>query len=57
MVDIPDSIRVKLVKIGNSIRMTIPKSIAWALSLKAGEYVEVNIIDGAIIVKREANPE
>lgn len=53
MSEIPKPIKVKIAKMGNSLRMTIPKSIAWALDWKPGDYVEVNIIDGKMIVKRE----
>ena len=52
MTDNSKPIQVKLVKIGNSTRMTIPRPIAWALGLKAGDYVEVNVDDGCIIVKK-----
>jgi len=47
---------VRIGNMGNSLRMTIPKSIACALNLKAGDHVEANIADGNMIVKREANP-
>ena len=49
---VPLTIPVKVVKIGNSLRMTIPKPVADALNIKEGDTVEVGITDGEMIVKK-----
>ena len=43
---------VKLQKIGNSIRATIPKEIVENLSLKQGEDMSVTVVDESIVLKR-----
>ena len=52
MLKIPLTISVKVVKIGNSLRMTIPKPVAQALELKEGDTVDVGITDSSMIVKK-----
>jgi antitoxin component of MazEF toxin-antitoxin module len=44
---------VKLQKIGNSIRATIPKNIVDDLSLKQGEDMIVSVIDNSILLKKK----
>ncbi len=44
---------VKLQKIGNSIRATIPKEIVDDLSLKEGEDVIVAEVDETILIRRK----
>jgi AbrB family looped-hinge helix DNA binding protein len=44
---------VKLQKIGNSIRATIPKEIVENLALKEGDHMVVATIDGAIFLRRK----
>lgn len=46
------TIEVKIAKMGNSLRMTIPVPVARVLELKDGDIVEVGVLDGAMIVKR-----
>jgi antitoxin component of MazEF toxin-antitoxin module len=46
------TIEVKIAKMGNSLRMTIPVPVARVLELKDGDTVEVGVLDGAMIVKR-----
>jgi len=43
---------VKLQKIGNSIRATIPKDIVENLSLKRGDDMIVAVVDDSILLKR-----
>jgi AbrB family looped-hinge helix DNA binding protein len=44
---------VKLQRIGNSIRATIPKEIVEDLSLKEGEDVIVAEVDETILIRRK----
>ena len=44
--------RVKLQKIGNSIRATIPRNVAEALALKPGEEMVVDAVDDTVLLKR-----
>lgn len=46
--------RIKIVKVGNSLRITIPKEIVEALRLKVGESVDVSIDGRRIIVSRSS---
>lgn len=41
---------IRVVKIGNSLRMTIPKEIAEAIHLKAGDFVNVSLETNQVIV-------
>lgn len=43
---------VKLQKIGNSLRATIPKDAARALSLRQGEEVVVNIVGDSVVLQK-----
>ncbi|MDA4118225.1 MAG: AbrB/MazE/SpoVT family DNA-binding domain-containing protein [Thaumarchaeota archaeon] len=47
------AITVKLQKIGNSIRATIPKEIVEELSLKEGEDMIVAELDETILIRRK----
>jgi AbrB family looped-hinge helix DNA binding protein len=49
----PPMATVKLQRIGNSIRATIPKEIVDDLSLKEGEDVIVTEVDETILIKRK----
>lgn len=54
----PLTILVKVVRIGNSLRMTIPRAVARVLDLKEGDSLEVGLKDGMIIVKKaDTSPE
>jgi antitoxin component of MazEF toxin-antitoxin module len=44
--------RVKLQKIGNSIRATIPRDVAEALALKPGEEMLVDTVDDTVLLKK-----
>jgi putative addiction module antidote len=52
--DLPLTISVKVVKVGNSLRMTIPREVTTALGIKAGDMLEVGLDDHSIIVKKSA---
>jgi putative addiction module antidote len=43
---------VKLTKIGNSMRVTIPREIIEVMKLKEGDILRVDIKDGTIIIKK-----
>lgn len=44
---------VKAVKIGNSIRATIPKEIAEYLKIQEGDTLEITVSDRTINIRRE----
>jgi putative addiction module antidote len=44
--------KIKIVKVGNSLRVTIPKEIAEAVRLKVGDLVNISLEDSRIIVCR-----
>jgi len=46
------TIEVKIAKMGNSLRMTIPVPVARVLNLKDGDTVEVGVKDGIMVVKK-----
>lgn len=49
----PIPFKVKAVKIGNSIRMTIPKQITDYLKIEAGDTLEVIVQDSEMIVRKK----
>ena len=55
--EMPLTIRVKIAKMGNSLRMTIPVDVARALDLNDGDYVEIGITDSSMIVKKVRGEE
>jgi antitoxin component of MazEF toxin-antitoxin module len=48
------TLKVKIVKMGNSIRMTIPKLVIRALKWEVGDTVEIGVEDDTMIVKKSA---
>ena len=44
---------IKLQRVGNSIRATIPKDMADNLSLREGEEVIVDTNDDAVVIKKK----
>ena len=50
---VPIPFKVKAVKIGNSIRMTIPKQIAEYLKINEGDTLEVMVQNREITVKKK----
>ena len=49
----PVPFKVKAVKIGNSIRMTIPKPVADYLNINEGDSLEVTVQDSEMVVKKK----
>ena len=54
MLELPLTIKVKIAKMGNSVRMTIPKPVLEALEWNDGDMVEVGIEDSRMIVEKAA---
>lgn len=48
----PIFFKIKVVKVGNSLRMTIPKEICEALNIKEGDTLAVTTTNGEILVKK-----
>jgi len=48
----PLTIQVKIFKLGNSLRMTIPIEVVRALNLKAGDFLEIGLDNSHMTVKR-----
>lgn len=44
--------KIRIVKVGNSLRMTIPKEIVEATRLKRGDVVNVSLENYNIIVRK-----
>ena len=54
MVQVPLTIKVKIAKMGNSVRMTIPKPVLESLKWMDGDTVEVGIEGNQMTVKKVA---
>jgi len=50
---LPLKIKVKVVKVGNSLRMTIPKDIVREMGLKAGDQLLVSLTDSQMLVEKQ----
>lgn len=48
----PLTLRVKLSKMGNSLRMTVPVPVLQALGWEEGDILEVGVTDNSMIVKK-----
>jgi len=48
----PIEFKVKLVKIGNSLRATLPKEVCEALGLKEGNILGVSVTDYEVRIRR-----
>lgn len=46
----PVKFKMKVGKIGNSLRVTIPKEVAETIGLKAGDMVNISLDDSRIII-------
>jgi len=57
MMKMPLTIEVKLTKIGNSLRITVPKDVLRALSWKEGDMLEVGLTDSTMTVKKKEKKE
>jgi len=49
---VPVQFRVKLTKIGNSLRITIPKPLVDGLGLKQGDMLILTVTDNQIKISR-----
>jgi putative addiction module antidote len=49
---LPIELKVKVVKIGNSLRITIPKEVAEALGLRQGDVVYVGLSKARMVVRK-----
>ncbi len=50
----PLEILIKAVKVGNSLRMTIPKEVTSYLDLKAGDTLAVTVTDHTMEVRKKS---
>jgi len=48
---------VKLQKIGNSIRATIPKEVADSLGLKPGEEMVIDAVENTVLLKKRGSKD
>ena len=53
----PLTITVKLVKIGNSLRVTIPKDVIRTLNWKAGDILEIGSDNSHMTVSKTGKKE
>ena len=51
----PITLKRTLVKIGGSLRLTIPPEIAEMLGIKEGDEVEFSTTNGDVIIKKAMN--
>lgn len=49
----PVEFEISVVKVGNSLRMTIPKQIAKAMKLVKGDVLLVSMTNGDMIVRKQ----
>ena len=49
----PDVRKIKLQKIGNSLRATIPREVADELDLRQGQSLLIDARDGKIVMRKE----
>ena len=49
----PVKFKMKLAKVGNSLRLTIPKPVVDGLGLKEGEILILSVSDDEIRVRRQ----
>ncbi len=49
---VPIELKMKVAKIGNSLRITLPKPITDQLKIKAGDILGLSLTDGEIIVRK-----
>jgi putative addiction module antidote len=49
--------KIKVVKVGNSLRVTIPKEIAEAIKVKTGDLVNISLENSRIIICKASEDE
>ena len=50
--NMPLTIEVKLTKIGNSLRLTVPKDVIRALNWKEGDALEIGLTNSTMTVRK-----
>jgi antitoxin component of MazEF toxin-antitoxin module len=50
----PIKLKVKLSKVGNSLKMTVPKPALWALKWEEGDMLEIDVEEDTMIVKKSS---
>lgn len=53
--NLPITLTVKVVKIGASLRITIPIEVAKALGINAGDFMEIDVVDSTMTAKKKDN--
>jgi antitoxin component of MazEF toxin-antitoxin module len=53
--DMPLTLEVKLVKLGNSVRMTVPVEVLRALKWSPGDIVQIGIDDSTTMSVKKKN--
>ncbi|MGP8069372.1 MAG: AbrB/MazE/SpoVT family DNA-binding domain-containing protein [Candidatus Bathyarchaeia archaeon] len=53
----PVQFKMKLAKVGNSLRVTIPKPVVEGLGLKGGDMLMLSVTDGEIRVRKVRREE
>jgi putative addiction module antidote len=48
----PIVFKIKVVRVGNSLRITIPKEVVDALELREGDTVGITLTDSEFMVKK-----
>jgi putative addiction module antidote len=54
---LPVEFKVKLSKVGNSLRATIPKPVVEGLGLKEGDILVISVSDGEIRIRKSRGPK
>jgi AbrB family looped-hinge helix DNA binding protein len=49
----PVKFKMKLAKVGNSLRLTIPKPVVDGLGLKKGDFLVLSVSDSEISVRKQ----
>jgi len=50
--NLPITLTVKVVKIGASLRITIPIEVVKALGINAGDFMEIDVVDSTMTAKK-----
>jgi antitoxin component of MazEF toxin-antitoxin module len=51
--NLPITLTVKVVKIGGSLRMTIPIEVTKALGINEGDFMQVDVVDSTMTAKKK----
>jgi len=55
--NLPITLTVKVVKIGASLRITIPIEVAKALGMNAADFMEIDVVDSTMTAKKKRRDE